>query len=317
VPGEQFDDVPEVFLDALRRHAPVLLHCHHGMFALEFQEIARVTGLPLVVSFYGYDASAFPLRPPQNTGRLRGLFAASAAVLAMSDDMAADLVRLGCPAGLIRVHMPSVDLDRFRYRSDRADTGRVVVLSVSDFTAKKGVDRLIDAFALVHARLPSSILLLVGSPPASAQARYESLAGRISALGLNEAVEFRGWQAYGVIPKVYSEADILVVPSEVGPDGSKEGVPAVILEAMATGLPIVSTRHAGIPETVVDGATGLLVEEGDVQGLADAILQLATMGALRRRMGAAGRRRAESTYDLREQRRRLEGLYVSICGGPT
>ena len=313
-PGSSFNDVSSIFLDALERHHVHLMHAHHGMFALEFLALRRLTSLPLIVSFYGFDISGFPLSSPANAQRLQRLFDDASLVLAMSEHMRRDLIEWGCHTNRIALHLPAVDINRFSYRStwQTSATATVRILSVSDFTPKKGTIDLIQAFAMVHSDFPATRLHLVGKPITTALTNYEETRRQIRRLSLDDWVIMSGWNQYNQQSELYAQHDIFVLPSKVAADGSKEGVPAVILEAMATGLPVVSTWHAGIPEVVVDGVTGILVAEGDVPALADAISTIVAKPHHRAAMGATGRTRVEEHFTVQVQRARLERFYRMV-----
>lgn len=308
-PGPTFNDVPTAFLTTIQTHSVQLLHAHHGMFALEFLALRAHAGLPMIVSFYGFDASGFPRSSLANRNRLRRLFAAVSLVLAMSEDMRCDLLDCGCPEDRIVIHPPAVDTKRFTCRPAQPTNNTIDILCVSDYSPKKGVMTLVEAFAHVYHEYPQARLRLVGAPITIAQAAYAAVQRRVQELGLYDVVQFDGWCEYPAVSKLYHASDIFALPSERALDGSKEGVPAVILEAMASGLPVVSTLHAGIPDAVVDGETGWLVPERDVKRLAISLGRLISSPTLRAAMGAAGRKRVETRFDLDAQRARLEYWY--------
>ena len=120
----------------------------------------------------------------------------------------------------------------------------------------------------------------------------EKLRAEVKRLGISESVEVLGWLRGDAIPKAFAAADVYCLPSY------HEGLPMSILEAMAARLPVVSCPIAGIPEAVMDGKTGSLVNAGDRDGLAGALIELLCDGAKRTRMGVAGRARAESHFDV-------------------
>jgi glycosyltransferase involved in cell wall biosynthesis len=124
-------------------------------------------------------------------------------------------------------------------------------------------------------------------------------------LGIDGAVTFAGSQSHAQVAEWLHRARLLVLPSHTPPDGDTEGTPLAILEAAATGLPVVSTRHAGIPEAVLDGQTGLLVDEHDLQGFARAWLELLRSPAQAAEWGSAGRRHIEAHYESTAQHAKL------------
>jgi len=114
------------------------------------------------------------------------------------------------------------------------------------------------------------------------------------------------------VPRAMAEADVLLVPSRTARDGDEEGTPTVICEGSAAGLPVVGTRHAGIPEQVDDGATGLLAEERDVEGLAAHLVRLAGDPELRVELGRAGRAKMEQEYSLTALARNVQAVYDEV-----
>jgi colanic acid/amylovoran biosynthesis glycosyltransferase len=109
-----------------------------------------------------------------------------------------------------------------------------------------------------------------------------------------------------------AESRVFAAPSKTAPDGDSEGLPTTIVEAAGLGLPVVATRHSGIPEAVVDGETGLLGAEGDRAALAANLRRLLADDALRTQLGAAARKHAEASFDVRRQAGRLEELYAAL-----
>ena len=114
------------------------------------------------------------------------------------------------------------------------------------------------------------------------------------------------------VPTAMAAADVLLVPSRTADDGDREGTPTVICEGSSAALPIVATRHAGIPEQVDDGTTGLLSAERDVKGLAASLLELSQNPAKRLEMGFAARKKAESDFSISSHRDRLQDIYDSL-----
>jgi colanic acid/amylovoran biosynthesis glycosyltransferase len=137
-----------------------------------------------------------------------------------------------------------------------------------------------------------------------------SLRAAILELGLSPLVEVLDSTTDPAV--IMRESDLMLCPSVTAANGDKEGVPTVLVEAAAAGLPAVASLHAGIPEIVAEGVSGLLYPEGDEEGLADGLVRLASDAALRARMGEAARRKAEDTYDGRKLTARLESYYDEL-----
>jgi glycosyltransferase involved in cell wall biosynthesis len=180
---------------------------------------------------------------------------------------------------------------------------------VASFVEKKGHVDLIRAFAEVCKHDPECTLRLVGSGPLEGAVR-----ALVQALGLDARVSFAGFVPHGAaLLAEYREASVYVHPSRTAADGDQEGLPTTVLEAMAVGLPVVSTTHAGIP-CAVSADSGLLVAEGDIDALGQALLHVLGDRCLRESMGAAGRSRILADFDLAVQTHRLECLYDEARG---
>jgi glycosyltransferase involved in cell wall biosynthesis len=170
---------------------------------------------------------------------------------------------------------------------------RPLLLAVGQLKHKKGLHHLLDACRILVDRGSSFDCEIVGDGPLRGE-----LTARIAELGLRSHVRLLGALPHEVVVERYREASIFVLPCVTGPDGGRDGIPNVILEAMAMGVPVVSTRHSGIPEAVQDGRTGLLVPPGDAEQLAGAIARLLDDGALRERLGSRGRERVREVFDI-------------------
>jgi glycosyltransferase involved in cell wall biosynthesis len=153
---------------------------------------------------------------------------------------------------------------------------------------QKGLDILVEAVDGLARRGVDIRLMLVGSGPLEASLRL-----KVRHLDLEDRVRFEGAVGQDDIGRYYAEADLFCLPSFA------EGVPVVLMEAMATGRPVVATRVAGIPELVDDGVSGLLVAPGSVEQLVRALERLASSSELRERMGLAGRQKVEQEFDAR------------------
>ncbi|HEY6814672.1 MAG TPA: glycosyltransferase [Croceibacterium sp.] len=292
----------------LRRERPGLVHAHFGPDALAALPLARALGVPLVATLHGYDLTRTRARM-LTSGRLswmryavlqRELARGGALFLPVSDALRHMALARGFPADRTRTHYLGVDLDRFAGRRER-EAG--LVLHVGRLVEKKGTAGLIDAIA----RVPEARLVVIGDGPERAllERRAAGLGGRVRFLGALPAAEVAEWMR---------RAALLAVPSVTARDGDAEGLPTVIVEAAAAGLPAVGTVHSGIPEAIVDGETGFLVPERDTGALAARIGTLLGSPELRERMGRAARRLAEDRFDLHKQTARLEAIYDEVRG---
>lgn len=276
------------------------IHCHFGpagLVACAARRAGIITGR-LGVGFYGYDLTREPLRAGKRV--YAPLFEDGALLLPHSRYLADRLVALGAPQQQVQLHRLGIDIPRFEVADRPSHGGPLRLLSIGRFVEKKGF-----AFALraLAATGSPATLRLIGDGPLRGE--LESLARE---LGLQQRVEFAGWLPFDAIAAELARADALLAPSVTASDGDMEGLPLVVIEAMATGLPVIGSAHSGIPEVVVDGVTGFVVPERDAVGLAAAIDRLAPE-ALRKELGAAARARVCEEFDGRSLAERLCARY--------
>ena len=187
-----------------------------------------------------------------------------------------------------------------------------VVVAVGRLVEKKGFHHLLDASALLVRRGRTVHLDLVGGGIEEA-----GLKARADSLGVAGQVTFHGPLTQLEARDRIRGAAVLAAPCIVGADGNRDGLPTVILEGLALGTPVVATPVTGIPEAVVDGHTGLLVPEGDVPALADALCRLLDDPDLRCRRADAGRRHVEANFDSRVNVRQLREVMTGTVRRPT
>ncbi|MEQ8396052.1 glycosyltransferase [Thalassobaculum sp.] len=269
-----------------------VLHCHFGPvgeMVATLRDLGAVRGR-LATTFHGADLTSYLKSDPD---RYRRLARSGDLFLPISDYMAGRLRTLGCPADRIAVLRMGVDLGRFAERlREMPARGPLRLVTIGRLIDKKGVADALRAVAMARQNGINLAYTIIGDGPL--REPLERLAGE---LGIADIVEFRGWQVHDAIIEALYEHHALLAPSITAPDGDQEGIPVTLMEAMATGMPVVSTRHSGIPELVENGVSGLLAEEGDHVALAAALEQLALEPALVRSMGAAARRQVAAGYD--------------------
>jgi colanic acid/amylovoran biosynthesis glycosyltransferase len=300
--------------EVIRSVAPRVIHVHYLVDDAFFAPILRDINVPVVVSGYGYDVSRFP-------GQVFGLgrvylargFEPPNLFLAVSEHMKRDLVDLGINAADVRVHYHGVETGRFAYPQREYTGGREVrILSAARLVPKKGHDILLRAIRVLLDRngLRSKLAVsIVGDGPLR-----EELERLAADLGLRDVVRFKGHIEYtseGYLVQ-YRQADLFALPCRTA-DGVKEGIPGTVVEAMASGLPLVSSVHAGIPEIVRHSVDGLLVAENSVEELADALSTLIAHPNLRAKFGMSAAQRSLE-FDVRAKVRELEGVYASLTG---
>jgi colanic acid/amylovoran biosynthesis glycosyltransferase len=289
---------------AIEHYGISCVHAHFGDHAAYYAP-AVPRGIPIVTSFYGYDATSFPLRGRGLGARiLRRLFRRGDLFLALSEDMRRDLLALGAPPDKVVIHHIGVSLERFSFTARRSESAALRVLFVGRLVEKKGIFDLIAAVAAIAPAHPGLRCDVLGGGALEEAARRA-----VAAAGLEATVVIHGAVPPDAVADAIAAADLLVAPSKRAPSGDKEGTPTVIQEAMASGLPVVSTRHAGIPEMIESGREGLLVDEGDSAALAQAIASAAESSELRAGWARAARAKIEEGWDATRQAQRLEDLY--------
>ncbi|MFY1702940.1 glycosyltransferase [Micromonospora sp. WMMA1923] len=291
----------------LARTRPDLVHAHFGKDAWLVLRAVRRLGVPLVVTVHGYDVTALPAAPGRRgrraRRRLRAVLGRADAVVAVSEFIRDRVLAQGADPARTVVLPIGIRLPE---PPEPAPTEWDVVF-VGRFVAKKGVA---DAIAAVAA-LPAGVAprcVFIGDGPLRAAAVAEAAARGLDAV-------FPGALPPAEVRRYLGRARVFLGPSRTAPDGDAEGFGMVFLEAAAAGLPVVSYRHGGVPEAVVDGVTGLLAPEGELPALTEALRRLLSDPALAERLGAAGRARAVTAFDIRERTAALEGLYDRLVGG--
>jgi colanic acid/amylovoran biosynthesis glycosyltransferase len=261
--------------------------------------------IPLIVQFHGYDVSRLA-GDPIYLRSLRLLFRQMALGISVSDDMRQRLLDLGCPGDRIRCHYIGVPDEYFSRAPRRPPAGRFTLLQVGRLAEVKGHRFALGAVAKVRgSRAPNFRILGDGELRGVIEQQIEELE-------ISPNVELLGWRDPTVVLREMRDAHALILPSSTAVDGGVEGLPTVAVEAMASGLPVIGTRHGGIPEALRYTEADWLAQEGDVQGLADRIERLASDVGLWRRLSEEGQRIAQQFFHLPTQNRRLETLYREL-----
>ena len=291
----------------LQREGASLIHAHFGYHGHFCQRARRASGLPMMVSFYGEDGTRY-LRYRRWLRRYRRLFEAAEAVLVEGGAMGSRLVEAGCPPGKVRVHRLGVEVDGIPFRPRQpAETVRFLICA--SFREKKGIPQALMAVgrALQMHPFPCEVVL-IGDGPERAR-----VLEAVESSGLGERVRLLGALPYERVLQEMERCHVLLQASLTAADGDGEGgAPVVLLDAQASGLPVVATRHADIPEYVLDGRSGLLAPEGDVEALAECIGVLVDDPVRWPDMGREGRRHVEGSYNAPVQCAALESVYDEL-----
>lgn len=281
-----------------------VVHCQFADLAPVVLRLRRigVFDAPVVVHVRGIDIT----RRPREFGRAvyERIFAEADRVWPNCEHFARKAIALGCPAGKISVFRSAIDLREFAWRGPRRQADATLQLAfVGRLVEKKGVIHAIDALAeLIHKGIEARLTLLGDGP------LREALQRRVVELQLENHVHFLGAGGHAEVQRLLDASDLLLAPSVTAADGDEDAPVNTLKEAMAIGLPVVATRHGGIPELVRDGYNGALVPERDAQALAQAIAELSRHRDRWERLGRNARASVEADYSLHTQTERLIAL---------
>ena len=281
-----------------------LMHIYFGHTGVHLLPFIKGWNKPVVVSFHGMDIQPRPQQPGYDD-MMRELLQTVPLVLARSESWLDALEKWGCPREKMRLNRTGIPLDAFPLvKRTVPEDGRWQFVQACRLIAKKGLKSAMQAFAMFHGFQPNSRFVIAGDGPMK-----ETLLELARELGVPQAVELRGFLDQAALAKLYAESHVFVHPSEMTSDQNQEGVPNSMLEAMATGLPVLATRHGGIPEAVTDGASGLLCGERDPQALMEAMFRFTEHPENMLAMGEEAARSVREEFSQQRAIERLESFY--------
>jgi glycosyltransferase involved in cell wall biosynthesis len=293
-----------------RAHRIRRVHAHFANAPTTVAHLAHLmTGIPF--SFTAHAKDIYLSRP----GVIRRHLRAATFAATCTGYNAAHLRGLAPRIAPGKIHLihHGIDLEVFREGGAAKEAGppsaRPLVLSVGRLVPKKGHEDLISACAALRTRGVDFECLIVGSGPLR-----DALSSAIASRGLQNVVSLRGAMTHLQLIELYRRADLFVLAPRIAEDGDRDGIPNVIAEAMAVGVPVVATDISGIPELVRHGQTGLLVPSRDPAGMAAAMQQLLADRALAGRLAREARRRLELDFNLWEKTRELQVLLAQEPG---
>ncbi len=285
-----------------------LIHAHFGPSGLEIFKIAKELNIPIIVSFHGYDASVL-LTMEEYRKNIKDVFDNSY-VIAVSEYMKKSLVAAGAPEDNIRLIRYGVPLDYFNFVQRKPiklkikSNEIITFLQVSNFVEKKGHKYTVLAFNELLKYNKSVKLILAGDGYLR-----EGIEKLCADLNISEYVDFPGLVDTNAVRSLMSKADIFLHHSVESWEGDKEGIPNVIIEAMSTGLPVISTYHSGIPELIDNNENGFLVNEKDVESYSQILINLEKIPE---DIGIRARVKVEEEFDLEKQINKLLSLYNTL-----
>lgn len=285
-----------------------IIHCHFGPNGLKgkfLREIGAIQG-KLITTFYGYDVNAFPAQYGEDI--YKPLFDQGDLFATITTFMMAKLASLGCPKDKT-VKLPiGVDLSKYTFQERKIYSSQSIeIITVARLVEKKGIEYSIKAVAKVSESHPNIVYRIVGDGPLR-----ESLEKLIVELGVSDKVKLLGWMTQDEVRQLYASAQIFILSSVTASNGDQEGQGLVLQESQAIGLPVLSTLHNGIPDGVLDGKTGFLVPERDVDALAEKLDYLVEHPEVWAEMGQNGRAYVEEHYDINKLNDQLVEIYQQL-----
>jgi len=282
----------------LQKQRPDILLVEYGTTGCGVVDACIKTNTPLAVHFHGFDA--FENKTVEShLKEYQKIFKYAKAIIGVSRDMVERLVELGAPRE--KVHFVSCGVKTHEFFGAEPAKSDKLVLAVGRFAGKKAPHLTIKAFNLVLNKHPDAQLIMIGQG-----ALFASCQALVEELQLKHAVKLLGVKTPVEVAEYLRKARLFVQHSMFNPENNdSEGTPTSILEAASAGLPIVSTRHAGIKDAVEHGVTGFLVEEGDYESMAGFISILLEDALLAAEMGEKGREKMQKEYTMEIQTQKL------------
>jgi len=304
--------------EVIRDVRPDILHSHFGHFGWVNRRIAAETGLPHVVSFYGLDVGYLPQTDARWISRYRDMSATLTLALCEGPFMARSMSSVGIDSSKIEIFRLGIDLKKAHFRPRENPTNRPLrFLIAGSFREKKGIPYAIEALGLFRRMNPNTNFEITvvgdaGTEPRE-QREKESIMAQVKKYGLESRIRFKGYQPHDSLRSQFYSNDIFVSPSVTARDGDSEGgAPVSIIEAAASGMPIVSTQHCDIPYILSEMNEPFLAPEHDPVRLCDAIIKLV---ALRDWMPllTANRELIERELELGKQGQKLATIYERVA----
>jgi colanic acid/amylovoran biosynthesis glycosyltransferase len=282
----------------LRKHGVRAIVAEFGHLGGNLAPVGNTLGLPVFVYFRGFDASK-RIRSPRIVRRYKAAMPRLAGVISVSQSLLDNLASVGVSHPNSAVIPTGVDTSLFV----PLEKDPHLIVAVGRIVEKKAPLLTIDTFAAATADFPDHRLEIIGTGELR-----EASEAHVRKLGLQDRVIFHGLKDHAFVREKIGQAQIFVQHSVTAEDGNTEGLPTSIQEAMSCGTAVISTRHAGIPEAVTEGETGLLVNEHDAEGFARCLRQVLDDPAAAARMGHAARKVASEHFEFRKLHARLEGM---------
>jgi colanic acid/amylovoran biosynthesis glycosyltransferase len=299
-----FRFIPFFYYSSKKNNAAIL-HVHFGNHGIKSTGLQKKLNIPMICSFYGADA--FKITNSDKVKKAyQKMFNQVDKILILGEYMKRELMNLSCPENKLLIHHLGIAIDKIAFLKRVYPVDRPVrFLLASSFVAKKGIDDTLNALGLVSAKFDFTIEI-IGDGPLKTE-----VLSLIDRNGLKEITILHGYQPYEFFIQRAYECDIFLQASKTTALNDKEGTPMSIVDAMATGMPVISTRHSDIPEIVIDNYNGYLALENNYLDFARCLEKILNMRNLSD-LSINARKHVEKHFNALEQTRKLEELYSCL-----
>ncbi|MCB0641358.1 MAG: glycosyltransferase, partial [Phaeodactylibacter sp.] len=296
----------------LRQIQPQVLHAHFANVGLRYLTMAQQLDLPLVVSFYGYDYEKLPHLFPKIRLQYQRLFEQAAAIITEGPHGASMLEKMGCPAEKIRVIPLGIRPEQIPFQAQQKPVNRLRLIQAATYTEKKGHRYTLEAFYLALSDCPDLELTLVGE--VVDPDLFKSIQAFVDTKGLAERVHFIDFIAPDSFHQKLQAYDVFIQPSCYAEDRDCEGgAPVALLDAQASGVPVIATTHCDIPFEVRHEQSGLLSPEKDILALAESIRRFYRMGPEEfAGFSRNARKQVETHFNVAKSGAKLASLYKEL-----
>lgn len=305
--GRYYGDKSIAKMKRLLQDQPLdLIHAQFGGNGVRILPVAKQLNIPLIVSFHGFDASRKLASRSYREG-LKEVFDYASAIVVCNPGMG-DALPLS-ENNKKKVHWVPYGIDNEQFSNDvsAVQQNSFNILHVGRLVEKKGVPDLIHAFAHATKEVDQMTLNIVGGGRETGECR-----ALVKKYNLESKVVFHGWKSSRQVKEMMQQCDVFVLNSRVASNGETEGLPVGLLEAMAMGRAVLSTRHAGIPLAIENEVSGVLVDERDTDSLSQQMLRLYHNKELRQALGKAARAKVESKFTMKHMHENLRDIYREV-----
>lgn len=284
----------------LIKHKIKLILCEYGPSGVELMRSAKKLSIPLIVHFHGYDAYRDDILSSYGK-QYKELFSIATQIIGVSKHMCNQLITLGCSEAKLNYLPYGIDTGIFKFSGN--ERKEIIFISCGRFVEKKAPHITIKAFEKVYRQRNDARLIMIGD---GELLKYS--ADLVNQLGIHHAVEFKGALGQKEIASLYSKSFAFLQHSITTRTNDSEGTPLSVMEAMATGLPVVATTHTGINDIITNEGLGYLVEEKNSDEMAEKMLYLVKNSATATEIGQRASEHIHKNYTLDIYTKKLSDL---------